>query len=278
MRTTYILTVFSTVCLANGAVGDPVTIPAGTRVFGELEQQVTSNVEEFDVGDIVSGRVWRNVIVDGQTVIGAGAPMVLQVSDITKRKAFGRSGSVEIRAISVAAVDGTEIFLDGGYDKKGENRIILSATLFALVAWPTAFIKGKEAILPVGTVFDAAVPANTNIAVDQGHRPTLRLGSLSALDVEIRYDELTEDAKRLPLTAKLCGHSWSEPWEIVAVNDAPIEALGVEVTELSQVDSCQTADGLVDLKDLSRHFAKGINRFTVSVAGQTAEVILDVEM
>ena len=63
--------------------------------------------------------------------------MVLQISDIRKRKTFGRAGSVEVRAVSVTAVDGNEIFLDGGYDKKGENRIVLSSTLAALVAkWP----------------------------------------------------------------------------------------------------------------------------------------------
>lgn len=34
----------------------------------------------------MQGRVWRNVTVNGQTVIAAGAPMVLKISSITKRK------------------------------------------------------------------------------------------------------------------------------------------------------------------------------------------------
>jgi hypothetical protein len=255
-----------------------VTIPAGTRIFGELQESVTSDVKEFDVGDFVTGRVWRNVIVDGQTVIPAGAPMTLQVSAIKKRKTFGRAGSVEIRAMSVTATDGSEIYLDGGYDKKGESRVVLSSTLAALVAWPTLFIKGKEAVLPPGTVFDAAVPANTNVTVPDGQRPTLRLGKVSNLTAEILYDDLTEDAKELPVKATLCEKPMDETFEVTAVNEAPIDPLEIELIETSTQNDCHTFVGRVDLKDLSKHFTKGINRFTVSIAGESTDLILDVEM
>lgn len=59
-----------------------VTIPAGTKLVGELDQQVTSDV---------------NVVVEGRTVIDAGAPLTL------------RGGDVEVQAVSVNALDGTEI-------------------------------------------------------------------------------------------------------------------------------------------------------------------------
>jgi hypothetical protein len=261
-----------------GAFAASVMIPAGTRIFGELQQAVTSDVKEFDVGDFVTGHVWRNVVVDGRTVINAGTPMTLQVSAIQKRRTFGRAGSVEIRAVSVTAADGSEVFLDGGYDRKGESRVVLSSTLAALVAWPTLFIKGKEAVLPPGTVFDAAVPANTHVTVADGQRPTLRLGSLSNLTAEILYDDLTEDAKELPVRVTLCRQAWTEPFVVTEVNDAEIEPLEIEVSESLHENDCETAVGLIDLKDLSKHFGKGINRFTVSVAGESAELILDVEM
>ena len=32
------------------------------------------------------------------------------------------------------------------------------------------------------------------------------------------------------------------------------------------------------MKELSSHFARGINRFTVSAGAESAEVVLDVEM
>src|SRR5690606_11453125 len=124
--------------LAFGAIGcanvsaQTVTIPAGTKLMGELDQQVTSNTRKFEVGDIVRGHVWRNVVVDGYTVIEAGAPMMLRVSDITKRKIAGRGGDVEVQAVSVTAIDGTAFLLSGCCEKKQTIRSALSATLAAL--------------------------------------------------------------------------------------------------------------------------------------------------
>jgi len=266
------------ITMAHAAGAATVTVPAGTRLFGELDQLVSSDVKEFDVGEFVTGHVWRNVVVDGQTVISAGAPMTLQVSAIQKRRTFGRPGTVEIRAVSVTGVDGSEIFLSGGYDKRGESRIVLSSTLAALVAWPTLFIKGKEAELPPGTVFDAAVPANTNIAVPDGQRPTIRLGNLSDLSAEILYDDMTEDAKDLPVRIRLCDQDWQDPLQVQAVNDKAIEPIEIEVTAESAEGECHIRIGAIRLKDLSRHFGKGINRFTVAAGSETAELILDVEM
>ena len=262
---------------STAAFSQSITIPAGTRIFGELQTEVTSDVKEFQVGDFVSGRVWRNVMVDGRTVIEAGAPMTLQVSGIQKRRTFGRAGNIEIRAVSVVAADGSEIFLDGGYDRKGESRVVLSSTLAALVAWPTLFIKGKEAVLPPGTIFDAAVPANTNVSV-QERRAALQLGNFSDLRAEILYDEMEEDAKDLPIKVELCDQPWSGPFQVTQVNDAAIDPLDIELARQSQQGSCQITEGLIDLKDLSKHFARGINRFTVTVGSESTELVLDVEM
>lgn len=273
-----LVVILALVFWANGATAQSVVIPAGTRVFGELQQEVTSDVDDFEVGDMVRGTAWRNIVVDGRTVIAAGAPMTLQVSDLKKRRTFGRAGNVEIRAISVMAVDGTEIFLEGGYDKKGENRVVLSSTLAALVAWPTLFIKGKEAVLAPGTVFDASIPADTRVAVAGAAPQTIRIGNLSDLSVDILYDAMTEDSKTLPLRIRLCDVAWTSDVRVTAVNDAVIEALEVELGDVVNDGGCARADGEVDLKDLSKHFSKGINRFTVSQGSESAEVLLDVEM
>ena len=279
MRGSSVLVMAIAVPWLSTAFGATVTIPAGTQVFGELQEVVSSNEDEFSVGQFVRGTVWRNVVVDGVTVIPAGSEMSLQISAMQKRRAFGRGGNVEVRALSVKLADGTEIFLDGGYDKKGQNRVVLSATLFALVAWPTAFIKGKEAVLPPGTIFDASVPANTRIAVADDRPPTIRLGGGSGLSVEVLYDEIEEKAKYLPIRATLCDREWLDPFHVSAVNDAPLaEPIDIDDVQLEEADGCQSARGTIRLKDLADHFVKGINRFTVAVADETTEVILDVEM
>lgn len=262
---------------AASAFAQPITIPAGTKILGELDQQVSSDVKKFEVGDIVRGHVWRNVVVEGQTVIQAGAPLTLRVADITKRKIAGRGGDVEVQAVSVNAVDGTEIFLDGGYDKQGSHRTGLSASLSALVFWPAIFIRGKEAVLEPGTIFDATVPANTRINIQERSR-TIRLSAPSALTVEVLYDEMNDKSKDLPLQIELCRDGGAENVEIRDVNDAPITPIPVALDPMAPQGSCRIGKGSVELKALSEHFRRGINRFTVASGSDAAEVVLDIEM
>ena len=258
--------------------GATLTIPSGTKLYGELEQQITSNAKEFAVGQTVQGRVWRNVTVNGQTVIAAGAPMVLKISSITKRKIAGRGGDVKVAAMSVTAVDGSEINLDGGYDKSAGNRIALAASLSALVLWPLIFIRGKEAVLDVGTVFDASVPANTDVAVS-GDRPrTIRIQHTSNLAVDVLYDEVDDKSKTLPMKLTLCDQAWVSAAKVTQVNEKDIPALQLEVGPPAASGQCNSAHATVGMKELSSHFAKGINRFTVSAGAESAEVVLDVEM
>ena len=255
-----------------------LTIPSGTKLYGELEQQITSNEKEFSVGQKIQGRAWRNVTVDGQTVIAAGAPMVLQVSSITKRKIAGRGGDVKVAAMSVTAVDGSEISLDGGYDKSAGNRIALAASLSALVLWPLIFIRGKEAVLDVGTVFDASVPANTNVAVADDRPRTIRIQHTSNLAVDVLYDEVEEKSKALPMKLTMCNQAWVSSASVTQVNEKAVPALPLELGSPIAEGQCNSAHATVGMKDLSSHFAKGINRFTVSAGSESVEVVLDVEM
>jgi hypothetical protein len=258
--------------------GTTLQIPSGTKLYGELQQQITSNEKEFSVGQKVQGRAWRNVTVDGQTVIAAGAPMVLQISSITKRKIAGRGGDVKVKAMSVTAVDGSEINLDGGYDKSAGNRIALAASLSALVLWPLIFIRGKEAVLDVGTVFDATVPANTGVLV-AGDRPrTIHIQHASNLAVDVLYDEVEEKSKALPLKLTMCDQAWVGSATVTQVNEKEVAALPIELSAPTAEGQCSSAHATVGMKELSAHFAKGINRFTVSSGTESVEVVLDVEM
>jgi hypothetical protein len=264
--------------MAGPALSATVTIPSGTQVFGELDQEVTSNQKDFSVGDTVRGHVWRNITVGGQTVIAVGAPMTLRISSITKRKIAGRGGDVKIQAVSVTAVDGQEIFLDGGYDKEAGHRTALAASLSALVAWPLIFIRGKEAVLEAGTVFDASIPANTAVTLNGDRPPVLRLGGGSDLSVDVLSAEMNEKSKELPLKVTLCGHAFPSSMEVTEVNEQKIDAISVKLAAPSVEGNCSSARGALPIKEISGHFARGINRFSVNASGETAEVILDVEM
>ena len=66
-----------------------VTVPAGTVIYGELVQEVTSKKKDFSEGDIVQTRVWRDVVVDGQVVLEAGSPMLSEISELKKANFAG---------------------------------------------------------------------------------------------------------------------------------------------------------------------------------------------
>lgn len=264
---------YSSSVLAQG-----VTIPAGTWIYGEIDQSVTSG-KKTATGAIVRAHAWRNVVVEGQIVVKAGAPMIVRVSKVKRAKIAGRKGVLELEAVSVRAADGSEVLLDGGYDKSGRGRQVLSISLFALVAWPLIFLKGKQAVLETGTVFDCAVQADTTLDLERSARPVIRLGEEEGLAADILYDEmeLGEKQETLPLNLRLCGQTL-ESAAVVTVNGQGISQIPVEIDAKSDEGDCDTAHASLDLKRLSKHFRKGINRFEIEAAGKRVEIVLDVEL
>jgi len=261
-------------------VGYPatLTVPAGTIIYGVIDELVTSDPKKNSVGDIINGHVWRNIVVDGQTVIAAGSPMLLRISTLQKRRIAGRKGSVTVQAVSVMSTDGTEIFLDGGYDKEGSKRIVLVGLLAGLVLLPLVFIRGKNAELEPGTVFDASLLASADITVPDDRPPTLRLGQFSDLNVEVLYDQMEEGQRDLPMRITLCTENWAETIAVTSVNESDIPHIPIEVGELAQENGCHITTGSVDLKPLAEHFTLGINRFLINADEETEEIILDFEM
>lgn len=259
------------------------TLPAGTPVYGELDEQVTSKKKETTVGDVVRARVWRDVVVDGRVLIKAGSPLVARVSHVKPAKIAGRKGEVFIDALSATSVDGNEVLLDGGYDKSGKGNKALAWSLFALVAWPLIFIKGKQAVLDPGTVFDASVQSNVDVAVEARTAFSLRVGEPSPeLSIEVLYDDMDPDAKQkiLPMSLTVCNGAAVNNATVVSVNEAGIDAIPVTVTgSASESNGCTAVRATTDLEKLAKTFKKGINRFVIETSeGLQAEVILEIEL
>ncbi len=108
------------------SVGQAATLPAGTVVYGELVDEVISKKKFNHEGDYVEAVVWRDVVVGGVVVLPGGSPMVVRISRLKKANFAGIKGKLELEAVSATAPDGTEIPLDGGYDKSGRGRKALS--------------------------------------------------------------------------------------------------------------------------------------------------------
>ena len=266
-------------CAAAPAIVDAeeLIVPQGTVVFGELDERVTSNPKKFRVGYPVDGHVWKDVVVDGHTIIPAGTPIELRISRLTGSSVGGGSGALQIMAVSVKAVDGTEISLDGGYDQVANDISGLTRALTSLI-WPATFLPGRNAELDVGTVFDAAIPANTRIRLPDGALPTLKLAARPDLVVDVVYDEIDAKEGTLPLALTLCNKDYTREAHITSVNDQEVRPILVAIIIGKRGDRCHEFTGRVNLESLQEHFKKGINRFTVSMSGAAASTVLNVEM
>jgi len=254
-----------------------LVIPRGTVVFGELDERITSNGNKFRVGYPVDSHVWKDVVVDGHTVIAAGTPIVTRISRLRSSGTGGRGGALEIMAVSVKARDGTEITLDGGYDQSGDDRYGLARGL-SMILWPSAFLPGRRAVLDVGTVFDASIPADTRITVPAGELPTLRLGDLPDLSVDVVYDEIDQREGSLPLELTLCNRPFTSEASVTAVNEAEVRPILVTVITSKQGDPCHVFRARVNLESLREHFNPGINRFSVTMSEAVGSTVLNVEM
>jgi hypothetical protein len=254
-----------------------IVIPRGTVVFGALDERLTSNEKKFRVGYPVDGHVWKDVVVGGHTVIPAGTPIVLRISKLSDNSVGGRGGSLRVMAVSVKAVDGTEISLAGGYDQAGNDRYGLARGL-SMILWPTAFLPGRRAVLDEGTVFDASIPADTRIKLPDSAVPTLKLPEKSDLTVEVVYDEINDRDGSLPLALTLCNRNFTRDAHITAVNENEIRPILVSIVVGKRGESCHEFRGRVNLETLREQFSPGINRFTVSMGGASGSVVLNVEM
>jgi hypothetical protein len=254
-----------------------LTIPQGTVVFGELAERITSNDNKYRIGYPVDGKVWKDVVVDGHTVIAAGTPMTMRISKIRERATGGRGGAIEIMAVSVKAKDGTEITLKGGYDQAGEDRTGLVRGV-SMILWPAAFLPGRRAVLDVGTVFDASIPANTRFKIPDDDTPVVQLEERPDLRIDIQYDDIDPKEGKLPFNLTLCNKPYVREASITAINDEEVRPILVTIISGKQGDPCHEFTARANLEALREHFKAGINRFSVTMSGAVGTVVLNVEM
>lgn len=251
-----------------------VTVPAGTVIYGELDQRVTTRQGEAEVGQPVRALVWRDVVIEGRVVMAAGAPIRLRVSKARTAKMARTKGRLDLEAVSVVAVDGSEVQLDGGYDRATGGRkagYFVAATL----AWPALLVKGKQADLEPGVIFDAVVQNETAIDAPEPRIHELATEGDRPLVVDVLYDSSGKE-RGLPVKVTRCGEELATA-SVVAVNGGAVPPLPVILGPRRATGDCLEAVGSIKLKALEKHFRPGINRFEVEAGGSTTEVLLRLE-
>lgn len=255
-----------------------VTIPFGTTIFCELDQATTTRQKEahaVQTGDIVKAHIWKDVWVDGHVVIAAGTPVYAKVDRMKKARMAGQKGFLVIEVLNAQAVDRTDVPIDGGYDRSGKGRMGVTIGLAVALAWPFVFIKGKNVFLEPGTIFDAVVRASTEVEVPD-RVPAVPVETSPDFEVEVSYGEidLEKKIKELPLVLQIAEADLASA-SIVTVNGKPISP--IQVALLGDDPDQDRYRAMVDFKQLSKHFIRGMNRFEVQVGEQKAEVVLEIE-
>lgn len=282
------ISLLSVSLMHSSVLANVVSIPPNTKIYIETDEPIIGKKKYTQAGQVVRANIWRDVVVDGQTVIEAGSSVLVRVDTLKGGRIAGRKGKMTLGAYDTTAIDGTIVDLGGGYFKEGTGRIALSATLAAVVFLPLIFIKGKSAELPRGTIFDAYTKRRTDISIDGiSARPTrsINLANIgySQMEVETLYDELetTDKPENFVFSINIPTGN-SGVFSIDVINDETID----EPLELASEQTARESDvenwrGQIKIKKLAKKFKKGINTFEIAteIDGQRvgAQVVLDIQ-
>ena len=105
--------------------------------------------------------------IKGNEFISPGAPVQMRVVSYEKRKIAGKPAKVSLQAVSVTAVDGTQVQLRGGdFAAEGKNKAAVAIGLCLFLFIPAILIKGGDAEIAPGTTVDAFIANDVEIEVD----------------------------------------------------------------------------------------------------------------
>lgn len=149
-----------------------ITIKAGTPVSLQLNSPLSSG--NCTQGQMIDFRVMYDVKTDGQVVIPAGTNAKGQVVSCQPAKGMGKPGAISIQVKTLAAPDGTMIYLSSSTNQyKGVNRsalawiaggaLFLTTCIGGIVVF---IIKGGEAETQSGISIDANVSTDTEITIN----------------------------------------------------------------------------------------------------------------
>lgn len=130
-------------------------LKAGTNIQIELAE--TINSKTISPGQVVYFKVKYDVDLQETTLINAGQTLKGVIIKAEKARELGKQGELSIQVNEVKAADGQVVKLSGNIFREGENRSAESIGIAALIFWPALFMKGKEAEIVAGTVFNAMV-------------------------------------------------------------------------------------------------------------------------
>ena len=144
----------------------PMTmLPARTEILLSLNEELTSR--EHRQGQTFPLTVVGDVMLGNYVVIPSGTPAVGEVTWVTGRGIFGKSGKMDI-AIRYIDLNGRQIPVVGTFRQEGEGNTV--ATLAGVAVVPVAgfFITGRSAVIPVGRHLEVRLRDNLPVILPAG--------------------------------------------------------------------------------------------------------------
>ena len=114
-------------------------------------EELTTKGKKLKVGQRFNMEVSEAVIINGTTVIPAGAAAVGEIMEVRNKGMWGKSGHFGARVLYLTA-NGRQIRLSGAFDDKGTAGGIGATAVSALVFLPAGFfMTGTSAMIASGS-------------------------------------------------------------------------------------------------------------------------------
>lgn len=143
-------------------------LPANTEIHVTMNEELTTKDGRIDVGHRFGLTVSQDVKVGDFIVIPRGTPAYGEVTWLTGKGAFGKSGKMEIDLRSIE-LNGQRIPISGHYRQEGEGNTVATVAGIIAVGVFSAFITGKSARIPQGRELKAFTKENVPVSLPVGY-------------------------------------------------------------------------------------------------------------
>lgn len=140
-----------------------ITLPADTVVKVVLNEHVSS--ANTTVGQRVKASVAEDVTINDQIVIKKDTKVRAMVSAREKRKRLGKGGNVSLQFSSTRDINNNLIELGSALGREGRASTGSTVALTVLFGVPGLLKRGKDAVIPKGTVAEAFVLDDVQIEI-----------------------------------------------------------------------------------------------------------------
>ncbi len=171
------------VATPQAAAGQQTVLPANTEILVSMNEDLTTKGGRIDEGHTFRLTTVHDVMLGNYVVIPKGTPATGQVTWLTGKGAFGKSGKMEIELRSIE-LNGRRIPISGKYRQEGEGNTVGTVAGVIAAGVFAAVITGKSARIPQGRELKAftteALPVAIPTAAAQPAAPAVQPAALVA--------------------------------------------------------------------------------------------------